>query len=78
MRPAEQAAEQFVRLELGVDAVDGVVIDGQAEDGSFEVRVAERVVNVRVRRRLVSVAEPLTCKGNGDQRIPTFTLEPLA
>jgi hypothetical protein len=74
---AEQAVEYFVRHELGVDAVDGVVIEGQAEDGSFQVRLADRLVNVRVRRRLVSVAEPLTCKGSGDQLVPTFTLESL-
>lgn len=74
---AEQAVEHFVRHELGVDAVDGVVIDGQTENGSFVVHLADRVVKVRVRRRLVSVAEPLTCRGNGDQLVPTFTLESL-
>ena len=61
---AEQAVEHFVRRELGIDAVDGVIIDRQADDGSFPVRLADRLLHVRVRRRLVSVAEPLTCKGN--------------
>jgi hypothetical protein len=74
---AEQAVEHFVRRELGVDAVDGVVIDRQADDGSFPVRLADRQLHVRVRRRLVSVAEPLTCKGNADQLVPTFTLESI-
>jgi hypothetical protein len=74
---AEQAVEHFVRRELGIDATDGVVIDRQASDGSFPVRLADRLVHVRVRRRMVSVAEPLTCKGSPDQLIPTFTLESI-
>jgi len=73
----EQAVEHFVRRELGVDATDGVVIDGRAEDGSFVVRLADRVVRVRVRRRLVSVEQPLTCKGAGNQLVPLFTLESI-
>ena len=74
---AEQAVEHFVRRELDVDAVDGVTIDPRAADGSFPVRLADRVVHVRVKRRLVSVAEPLTCKGKPDQLVPTFTLESI-
>jgi len=74
---AEQAVEHFVRRELGIDAVDGVVIDRQAADGSFPVRLGERLLHVRVRRRLVSAAEPLTCKGKAGQLIPTFTLESI-
>ena len=37
---AEQAVEHFVRRELGIDAVDGVVIESQAADGSFLVQLA--------------------------------------
>ena len=74
---AEQAVEHFVRREFDIDAVDGVVIDPQAADGSFPVRLADRLVHVRVRRRLVSIAEPLTCKGKPDQLVPTFTLESI-
>jgi hypothetical protein len=74
---AEQAVEHFVRREFGVDAIEGVVIDRRAEDGSFPVRLGERVVHVRVRRRMVSVADPLTCKGKPNQLIPTFTLESI-
>jgi hypothetical protein len=74
---AEQAVEHFVRGELGIDAVDGVVIDRQADDGSFPVRIADRLLRVRVRRRLESVAEPLTCKGTANQLVPTFTLESI-
>ena len=66
-----------MRRELGIDAVDGVVIDRRADDGSFPVRLADRQLHVRVRRRLVSVAEPLTCKGKADQLVPTFTLESI-
>jgi hypothetical protein len=75
---AEQAVEFFVRRELGIDAVDGVVIDRRAEDGSFPVLGGDRRLHVRVRRRMVSVAEPLTCKGTADQLIPVFTLESIA
>jgi hypothetical protein len=71
---AEQAVEHFVRRELGVDAVDGVVIEQRADDGSFPVLLGARRLHVRVRRRLESVAEPLTCKGKENQLVPTFTL----
>jgi hypothetical protein len=74
---AEQAVEHFVRRELGIDAVDGVVIGRPADDGSFPVRIADRRLHVRVRRRLTSVAEPLTCRGKADQLVPTFTLESI-
>jgi hypothetical protein len=71
---AEQAVEHFVRRELAIDAIDGVVIEEQAADGSFLVKLPDRRANVRVRRRMVAVAEPLTCKGRGDQVVPTFDL----
>jgi hypothetical protein len=74
---AEQAVEHFVRRELGIDAVDGVAIDRQAADGAFPVRLGKRLVHVRVRRRLVTATEPLTCKGTANQLIPTFTLESI-
>ncbi len=74
---AEQAVEHFVRREFDIDAVDGVVIDRQSDDGSFPVRLADRLLYVRVRRRLVSVAEPITCKGKPDQLVPAFTLESI-
>ena len=74
---AEQAVEHFVRREFDIDAVDGVIVDPQAADGSFPVRLADRLVNVRVKRRLVSIAEPLTCKGRPNQLVPTtFTVSP--
>jgi hypothetical protein len=72
--PAEQAVEHFVRRELGINAVDGVVIEQQKSDGAFVVRLADRELHVRVHRRMVSVAEPLTCKGTPNQRVATFTL----
>jgi hypothetical protein len=73
----EQAVEHFVRLELDVDAVGGVVVGQQATDGSYRVTLGARVVQVRVRRHLVSVAEALTCKGPAPQFVPTFTLESI-
>ena len=71
---AEQAVEHFVRRDLAIDAIDGVVVESQAADGSFLVNLEDRRVNVRVRRRMVSVVEPLTCKGRGDQLVPMFEL----
>jgi hypothetical protein len=71
---AEQAVEHFVRRELGIDAVDGVVVGQRDADGSYPVRADERLVHVRVRRHMVTVSDPLTCKGPPDQLVPTFTL----
>jgi len=71
---AEQAVEYFVRRDLAVDAADGVVIESRSSDGSFLVNLDDRQVSVRVRSRMVSVAEPLTCKGRGNQLVPVFDL----
>ena len=71
---AEQAVEHFVRHELAVDALDAVAIEGRSDDGAFAVRVGERAARVRITRRMVSVAEPLTCHGRPDQLVPSFTL----
>jgi hypothetical protein len=71
---AEQAVEHFVRRELGVDALDALAIEGRDDDGAFAVRVAERTARVRIRRRMVSIAEPLTCLGRPDQLVPSFSL----
>lgn len=74
---AEQAIEHFVRHELGVSTLDGVVIGARSADGSYPVDLGDRLVHVRVRRHLTSVAEPLTCKGRPDQLVPVFTLESI-
>ena len=71
---AEQAVEHFVRNEYGIDGVDDVVVDPRADDGSYPVRAGDRRVHVRVRRHMVTVSEPLTCKGSPDQLVPTFAL----
>ena len=42
------------------------------------VRLADGTVQVRIRRRMQSVAEPLTCKGRPDQLVPAFTLDSIA
>ena len=70
---AEQAVEHFVRRELEVDHVDGVKFEGR-DDGAFLVRVGERLTRVRVKRHMVSVAEPLTCHGRPNQLVPSFEL----
>jgi hypothetical protein len=71
---AEQAVEHFVRQELGVDGLDAVAIEGRGDDGAFDVRVDERSARVRIRRRMVSVTDPLTCSGRPGQLVPSFTL----
>jgi hypothetical protein len=75
---AEQAVEHFVRAEFGIDALEGVIVERRAPDGTFPVRLADRTVQVRVRRRLVSVPEPLTCKGPAGQLVPEFTLDAIS
>jgi hypothetical protein len=75
---AEQAVEHFVRGELGVDALDGVSIAPRLDDGSFPVRLADRDLRVTIKRHMVSVAEPLTCRGRPDQLVPAFTLESIS
>jgi hypothetical protein len=74
---AEQAVEHFVRHEFDVDAVDAVAIEGRGDDGAFTVRIGERSARVRVERRMVTVTEPLTCRGRSDQLVPTFTLHSI-
>jgi hypothetical protein len=74
---AEQAVEHFVRDELGIVELDDVVVGRRSADGSFPVRAAADVVHVRVRQHLVSVAEPLTCKGRAGQLVPQFELESI-
>ena len=70
---AEQAVEHFVRRELAVDNVDAIEFQGRRDD-AFIVRVGERLTRVRVKRHMVSVAEPLTCHGRPDQLVPSFEL----
>ena len=75
---AEQAVEHFVRRELAIDGADAVIVGRRDDNGAFAVRTGERLMHVRVRRRMVSVAEPLTCHGSADQLVPTFTLVSIA
>jgi hypothetical protein len=74
---AEQAVEQFVRHEFGIDALDAVAIEGRTPDGAFVVQLGERTARVRIKRHTVSVAEPLTCHGRPGQLVPSFTLESI-
>ncbi len=73
----QQAVEHFVRHETGHDTIDGIVIENRAADGSFSVRLDDRAFTVRVQRRLVSVDDPLTCKGKPGQLVPRFTLQSI-
>jgi len=75
--PAEQAVEHFVRAELGIDGIDDVIVEGRVGDGDYPVRVEGRTLRVRIGRRLVSVAEPLTCAGRPGQLVPQFDLRSI-
>jgi hypothetical protein len=71
---AEQAVEHFVRTELAIEAVDGVVVDPRDGDGSYPVHAGERPLRVRIRRHMTTVSDPLTCKGRPNQLVPAFEL----
>jgi hypothetical protein len=73
----EQAVEHFVRQELGIDRIDGVAVGARGADGAFRVQLADGAVDVKVRRRLVTIAEPLTCKGSPNQLVPAYDLESI-
>jgi hypothetical protein len=70
---AEQAVEHFARRVLEVDAIDAITFEPREAD-AFMVRLGERTVRVRVKRHMVSVAEPLTCHGRPNQLVPSFEL----
>jgi hypothetical protein len=70
---AEQAVEHYVRHQFDVDAIDAIAFDDR-DDDAYVVRLPERTIRVRVRRHLVSVAEPLTCHGRPNQLVPNFEL----
>ena len=70
---AEQAVEHFVRRQTGVDALDAVIVGRRDDDGAFAVGLADgRQLRVTVRRSMVSVDEPLTCKGTAPQLVLTL------
>lgn len=75
---AEQAVEHFVRQEFAVDDVDGVVVGPRDSDGVFTAHIGDRSVAVRISRLMTVVDTPLTCRGPGEQRVPTFTLRSIA
>jgi hypothetical protein len=76
----EQAAEYFVRRELGLSAIDAVggVRRVDAATGTFTVDVSEngsrRTLRVAVTRHEVATAAPLTCTGPSDQLVPSYEL----
>lgn len=74
---AEQAVEHLVRRELDVDDLDGVTVGRRTDDGSFPVHVGDRSFAVRIRRRMVRVDDPLTCKGPAFQQVPRYTLHSI-
>ncbi|MFV0257958.1 MAG: sucrase ferredoxin [Acidimicrobiales bacterium] len=74
---AEQAVEHFVRAHTGDEAVDSVRMVGRDQDRRWLTQVGDRTYAVGIRRRLVAVAEPLTCQGAPGRRTPQFTLRSI-
>ncbi|MFV0525926.1 MAG: sucrase ferredoxin [Acidimicrobiales bacterium] len=74
---AEQAVEHYVRAHTGDDGADSVRMVGRDQDRRWLARVGDRIYAVRIRQRMVAVAEPLTCQGPPDRRTPEFTLRSI-
>jgi hypothetical protein len=77
----EQAAEQFVRVEIGLDALDAVRSVEALEDGRHRVTVSgpEGLATylVTLERVAVPAPTPLTCKGKDGASFPRFDLVEL-
>lgn len=75
---AEQAVEHFVRLEFEINEIDGVAVGQSNPDGSYQVKIGDRSVTVRIRQQMTAVETPLTCKGPRGQQVPTFALRSIS
>jgi hypothetical protein len=79
----EQAAEFFVRRELGLAAIDAVTAVRRVAErpGRFLVDIStgkeQRAVAVEVARTVTGAVTPLTCTGPVGQRVPTYELVSL-
>jgi hypothetical protein len=80
-RMPEQAAEQFVRAETGLDALDAVRSVEALDDGRHRVTVSgpdgPAAYLVTIERTSTPSPTPLTCKGNPGASAPTFHLVEL-
>jgi hypothetical protein len=77
----EQAAEHFVRDELGVTALDAIASAETLDDGRVAVRLAAEAdatdgkeLVVTMSRARVPASTPLTCKGAEGLSYPSFRL----
>jgi hypothetical protein len=76
----EQAAEFFVRRELGLVAIDAVTAVRRVAErpGRFVVDTTtggqRRLVDVEVARTVTAAGTPLTCTGPIGQRVPAYEL----
>ena len=79
----DQAAEFFVRRELGVTSITGITAIRRLSDveGRFAVDIDDggesRTVEVHVARSVAAARTPLTCTGPLGQRLPAYRLVSL-
>ena len=80
-RLPEQAAEHFVRRELGIDALDAVRSIERLDDERLRVDVdldgSHAAYDVVVERTAVPAPSPLTCTGKDGLSYPEFSLRTL-
>lgn len=74
----EQAAEHFVRSELGLDGVDAITAVRQGDGNVVDLDLdTGDTVRVTIERSRISATTPLTCTGPPDQQYPTYRLAGL-
>ena len=74
----EQAAEHFARADLGLDGLEDITAARTVADGVVELDLGRgSTVTVTIDRSRYVSPSPLTCKGPGDQEIPTYRLTDL-
>ncbi|MGD9700979.1 MAG: sucrase ferredoxin [Acidimicrobiia bacterium] len=74
LRYVEQAAEHFVRRELGLAAVDAIAgVRRSADHVDVELRDGDGF-HVELARMITLAPTPLTCRGPADASYPTYRL----
>jgi hypothetical protein len=74
LRYIEQAAEHFVRRELGLVAIDAIArVHRSADHVDVELRSGDGF-HVELARTITLASTPLTCRGPADASYPTYRL----